>query len=230
MQQGLFDLTIEDFRPRDEVAHLKKIGFDSTGTQYAVKRIEDGNWIPLSEWIGYSLSRKVGIATPDFAIGYDDTQTPVFCSKWEKGKIFYKDDTDMDILAEITTRLQFMMNVITLDEFIENPDRHLGNFIFTEQSPTLLSYDFSLLQLTRTACGAHIDRSKKDQTQQTKRLIEGQALRVKTKLDNQETKAKIKALTKGDLEAVLTACPNIWMQQAGIDCIIDYLLTKQEAL
>lgn len=230
MQQGLFDLEILDYQPTDASAHLKKIGFDSAGNQYAIKRIDDGNWIPLSEWIGYSLSQKVGIATPVFAIGYDDKRSPVFCSRWEDGKIFVKGDSRIDVLAELSTRLQAILNIVVLDEFIENLDRHSGNLIFKETMPSVLSFDFSLVQLTKSACNADIDLSRRDNTNALKRLILQLAKQQRVRLDTLETRAKIKSIPHQAIEKILVEAPEYWLQQAGIDCIIEYLSDKQKRL
>lgn len=230
MQQSIFDLRIEDYEPTQPTAHLKKVGYDNAGNQYAVKRVEDGNWIPLTEWVGYSLCRILGIATPDFTIGHDENNQPVFCSKWENGKVFTRDEDQMDALAEIKPRLQAIANIIALDEFIENPDRHAGNLIFRDNTPNLLAFDFALSQFTKSACNAKIDQSKTDQTQALKTLIAWLSRSSRMRIDATEITNKIKKLQTSDLDKILTSAPFYWMQQAGLDCIIAYLSDKQKRL
>lgn len=230
MQQSLFKVTLADYEPDEPTAHLKKIAFDATGVKYAIRRVEDGNWIPLSEWIGYNLSRLCEIATPDFLIAYDHNDTPVFASKWSDGKVFNKTDSKAELIVEITSRLQAILNILVLDKFIENPDRHFGNLIFSSGTPNLLSFDFSLLQLTRLACDADIDRPSKQTTQQSYIAVKTLANNNNITLSEDEIIIKIKGITRENINEILTSAPDYWMQQAGIDCIIDFLIKEQKKL
>lgn len=42
------------------------VGYGTDGHLYSLKRLEDGPLIPATEWVCHSLSRAVGIPTPDF--------------------------------------------------------------------------------------------------------------------------------------------------------------------
>ena len=232
MQQPLFKMQLVDFEPDEPTAQLKKIGYDQAKNKYAVKRIEDGNWIPLTEWLGYSLCQKLGIATPDYIIGYDESNTPVFCSKWVDGKIFTKQDGQsekgqQDILLEVLERYQEIFDIIQLDDIIDNPDRHAGNLIFLPNIPNVLAFDFSLAQITKHACNAVIDRAYKNHTDTMRKIILYYSSTDKLPLNKDKITNKFNKLTYDDFNEILTSIPEIWLQQAGIDCIIDYLQSKQ---
>ena len=84
MQSSLIPIKIIQQTPANlGSADLKFIGLADDSHQYALKRLADHHLLPITEWVGYHLSRVVGLATPDFAPVWLDDRTPAFGSRLE---------------------------------------------------------------------------------------------------------------------------------------------------
>lgn len=61
---------------------LKRVAQCDDGHSYAMKRVQDGELVPLAEWVGHHLCGRCSILTPDFAVLNDpDGQPPSFGSR-----------------------------------------------------------------------------------------------------------------------------------------------------
>lgn len=222
MQHEIFPVQLSDYEPDEPSAHLSKIGYDNIGRKYAVKRLEDGNWIPISEWIGYNLSRKLDIATPEFRVVYEN-DTPHFGSVWEVGKVFTKKTlTTAELIEKLSGIYQQSFDIVLLDEIIDNPDRHFGNFIFREVTPFVMSFDFSCLQLLHSACGIHQGLCK-NMTSNTKKFLRVLAIREKESVSDVSFSKKIIKVTDKDIEKILSSAPSEWLDSSCYSCIISFI-------
>lgn len=150
-QKTLFPLDITDIYKNDQGSQdLTMIATAINGKDYAVKTLEDGNgFIPASELFCYELAREINIATPDYQLIKLRDSSLGFGSAWEGGAHVIKLDNEVwDILkGKVVVRglKTFLSRVYALDIFINNIDRHFGNYIFRTgyKSVIALSYDFS---------------------------------------------------------------------------------------
>ena len=124
---------------------MKLVGYCAGNFKYAVKRERDGKLLPLAEWIGHSISRACGIATPDFLIVECMDGELAFGSLWEPASIQIK-VWDSQAQQLVKNHADTISEILGLDYFLPNPDRHMGNFIFAPRAgiETCLSFDFSL--------------------------------------------------------------------------------------
>lgn len=126
---------------------LKKLARGDDGFDYAIKRLIDGPFIPISEWVGYHLWQECGLLVPEFAaLHYADGQPPAFGSRIQLTATQIKKDPDkLTIAGFFRPHTQVLSLTYPLDAFFPNRDRHGRNFMerptLTNQS--LLSIDYS---------------------------------------------------------------------------------------
>jgi hypothetical protein len=228
MQTSLFPIDIEDAEPEEIGAHLRKVGHDAQGRRFFVKRLEDGNWLPLTEWLCHSIARLCNIATPDFLIAADtlNHNQPVFASVFQDGELFKTKQISMaQIIDKINGRIDELVDVLYLDLVLQNKDRNFRNFIFSNKRPYLYAFDYGCSQILKSACGAQIDDCK-DKTSQTIALVLLQAKNSNHIISTNKISLSIQNISTDKIEKIIDELPTILMQQAGVDCIIEWWKSK----
>lgn len=160
MQTSLVPIRIIQQAPSNlQTADLKTIGLGDDGFEYALKRLEDHPLLPISEWMGYQLSRAVGLFTPDFAPVWIDDDTPAFGSRWEQTAQMGVPPHPIEVAKYFGGSMRMLTEaVFGVDAFLPNEDRHARNFMWriTSTSTVPLAFDFSRAWLvTGLPFGAH---------------------------------------------------------------------------
>lgn len=130
-------------------ADLKTIVKAVNKKDYAVKEITDGNGlVPATELFCYELSKAIDIPTPNYQIIEMPDNSLAFGSEWEGGVVKIDQNVIMNILLgrlPIPDFKVFVSELYALDIFVNNVDRHFGNYIFRESYSGILSlaFDFS---------------------------------------------------------------------------------------
>lgn len=150
-QRLLFPIEITDvYRNEIGTADCQTIGTATNGKDYAIKTVSEGNGhIPSSELFCYELARELQIATPEYNVIKMRDESLAFGSMWEGGAL---DITNQQVLLGILQKTipvrglkNFFSKVYALDIFINNIDRHFGNYLFRGgyNSTIALAYDYS---------------------------------------------------------------------------------------
>jgi hypothetical protein len=147
MQSSLIPIKIIQQTPANlGSADLKFIGLADDSHQYALKRLADHHLLPITEWVGYHLSRVVGLATPDFAPVWLDDRTPAFGSRLELVQQLGLPPSPIQIAKYFGPDLRTATEpIFAIDAFLPNDDRHARNFLWRETATGLvpLAFDFS---------------------------------------------------------------------------------------
>jgi hypothetical protein len=149
-QRTLFPIDIAITYPNDQQsADLSIIAAGTDGRHYAVKTTNDGKgFVPATELFCYELARELNIATPEYQIVRLKDSSLAFGSVWEGGAHITKELIQMWAILTgkkpVMNLKGFLSRVYALDLFINNIDRHFGNFIFRDSYKTNigLAYDF----------------------------------------------------------------------------------------
>ncbi|ELY1990395.1 hypothetical protein SL034_005545 [Vibrio harveyi] len=151
-QQVLFPIEIvETYPSKQNSADLSLIGKGRDGKHYAIKTTKDNNgFVPASEFFCHHLARLVSIPTPAFENVKLSCGSMAFGSVWEGGV------TTIDAVPKILDILTgktvvedldtFLSKVYAFDLFVNNEDRHFGNYIFRDSfnnTKIALAFDFS---------------------------------------------------------------------------------------
>lgn len=150
-QPSLFPIDAKDIYRNDQgSADLKMIATAVNNKDYAVKTTDDGNgFVPLTELFSYELARELSIATPNYALIKLRDQSIGFGSEWEGGALILKESSKVLEVLHGATQVRglkaFLSRVFALDLFLNNIDRHFGNYIFRDSYSGViaLAYDFS---------------------------------------------------------------------------------------
>lgn len=148
MQSSLLDIQVQfEIDSSYDGKDLKKIARGDDGFDYAIKRLVDGPFIPISEWVGYHLWQECGLLVPEFAVlHYADGQPPAFGSRMQLAATqLKKDHNKLTIAGFFRPHVQALSLTYPLDAFLPNKDRHGRNFMErpTLTDPNLLSIDYS---------------------------------------------------------------------------------------
>lgn len=152
LQRRLFPIEILQVYPNNQgSADLSMIVNARDGKDYAVKRTIDGRGkIPASELVCYELAYRALIPTPSYELIKLKGSELGFGSLWEGGvKKLTHDQEVLDILFKRTpvNGLQrFLSRVYAFDLFVNNEDRHWGNYIWRDSfggNLIALAFDFS---------------------------------------------------------------------------------------
>lgn len=152
IQKRLFPIEIETTFPSNQgSADLGVIGSGRDGRDYAIKTVKDGRGhVPASEAFAYELARRLLIPTPQYEFVILPGGELAFGSVWEGGvKRLVEQTQIMDILKgklPINGLRRFLSRVYVFDVFINNVDRHFGNYLWRDsfnQNLIGLAFDFS---------------------------------------------------------------------------------------
>ncbi len=149
-QKQLFPIDIVVTYPNDQgSADLALIGEGSDGRHYAIKTTNDGKgYIPITELFCYELARIIGIPTPEFQIVKLRNGELAFGSVWEGGSAITKTLPQVLKILKgeilVSNLKSLISKVYAFDLFVNNIDRHFGNFLFRDsyKKNIGLAYDF----------------------------------------------------------------------------------------
>lgn len=219
-QRRLFPVEIVHEYPNNQgSADLGLIVSARDGRDYAVKQTTDGRGkIPASEYLCYELAYRVLIPTPHYEFIKLSNGDLGFGSLWEGGvrKLSHNQEV-MDILRGrilIKDLPRFLSRVYAFDLFVNNVDRHWGNYIWRtsfDGSLIALAFDFSRACFETGHLGYEafsIDCN----TQHAFRLIgvTGNYIRQEA-IDCLDDIAKINS---GDISEILDGMPKKWLSKS----------------
>lgn len=131
-------------------ADLQSIVTGTNNKDYAVKLLSDGNgYVPATELFCYELAAILNIPTPSYDLITMRDGSLAFGSLWEGGVHKIEDINQVvDILSgkkPVRDLNLFLSRVYAFDLFINNLDRHFGNYLFRESYNSLigLAFDYS---------------------------------------------------------------------------------------
>jgi hypothetical protein len=235
-QKELFPIEIIEFYPNDlGSADLKLIGHGRNGKDYAIKKVTDGDgMIPASEIFCYELARQLNIPTPDFDIVKLQNDELAFGSVWEGGVHQISNFNAVASLLgdgvidgiKVKSLDKFFSKVYAFDLFINNVDRHWGNFIFRKsfQSVIALAFDYSRAWYEIQYNGLQA----LDKNCNTQKIINN--VKDFDKFDTkqaEETLIEISKIEPSTIEKILSEMPNEWMTKLQIDTIITWWSSQE---
>ncbi|NMZ68852.1 hypothetical protein SAMN05216370_0883 [Pseudomonas peli] len=226
-QKRLFPVDILTEYPNNQgSADLQLIINGRDGRDYAVKKPSDGNGkIPASEFFCYELAYRVTIPTPNWAyINLTDGDLG-FGSAWEGGVKSFSPALVLQILhnkIKVSNLKVFLSRLYAFDLFVNNVDRHWGNYIWREgydQNLIALAFDFSRACFEVGHTGYDALRPGCN-TQESFKLINltlnydrSEALRC---LDI------IASITASEIEDMISEIPTTWMTDKDKTSYIDW--------
>lgn len=224
MQTTLFNVKLAKLEPVSGTADLKAIGYTSTLEKYAVKREQDGEMLPIAEWIGHSLCRLCDIPTPFFTIvECPNSEELAFGSRWEENSSQITNEmTGIDQLSTLANHSNQISEIHSIDLFSANEDRHAGNFLFVTRANTdiCLAMDFSQAAMRiQKPFGRHPIPSDCH----TMTLISTLATRgIFHKAGYDLAHQKLCKINDSDFESVLNSAPNQWYENIGKMEVMDW--------
>lgn len=211
MSQPLFRVKMNHEEPTGGTRDLRLVGHCSSGVKYAIKRESDGRLLPLAEWVGHKLSELCGIQTPAYEVVECLDGEVAFGSRWEN-EVQQLISYDATAKALLSDHAADVSRIFGLDFFLPNPDRHLGNFLFskTAMPKRCLSFDFSLSSVRNgLPFGANVMGPSTKTSAILKRLLIDD-LNVFDKHRYNEALAKVKAVDQEKMRQVLDSAPPEW--------------------
>jgi hypothetical protein len=145
-QRTFFPIPIEHEEPYSDSKDLKLIGYTKDRIRYAIKRVQDGELLPISEWIGHRLCELCGISVPEYHIVACVDGQLAFGSRWEDAAEQIDGGTGpVRALELLASHAADISAIFAIDQFFPNPDRHAGNYLFVRraETPMCLAMDFS---------------------------------------------------------------------------------------
>ena len=147
MQGRLYPLHIVRTEPAPfQTATSRLVGKGDDGQAYVLKRTQDGEHVPISEYICTTMARAIGMAAPECHIAtMPDRKELCFASREEGGTedgiAFLHVASNQPQLAHFADEL---IRWYAFDLFVRNFDRHMGNFLFRKSmlGVTMLGMDF----------------------------------------------------------------------------------------
>lgn len=226
-QRVLFPIEIVETYPNDQnSADLTLIGKGRDGKHYAIKTIDDLNgFVPASEYFCYQLARLVLIPTPSFEPLQLQCGSIAFGSAWEGGVKSIKSLSDlMNILTgnEVEDLEKFFGKVYAFDLFVNNDDRHFGNYIFRDSfkgKKIGLAFDFSRAWMVLGPFGFEC-MDVNSNTMQCHEFI-----RKVNRYDKQsalDLLDYIKSIPVSDIDNILMSMHESWMTQVDKTAVIQW--------
>jgi hypothetical protein len=135
-------------------ADCKSIGVGDDGMVYILKRVKDGQHVPVSEFICTQLAAAIGLPVPvcTIAVLPGDARELCFASREEAGVINLQSALQMLLhQKQLAVYVDRLMQWYAFDVFTHNVDRHMGNFLFRHSmaGAVMLGMDFSRALLTQ---------------------------------------------------------------------------------
>jgi hypothetical protein len=168
MTQGnLFPVKIRACDPANlGSADAALTGMGDDGHDYVIKTVEKTPGAPAAEWFCQSLCELCGIAVPKFSVVKIDGYKSAFGSRYDDAARTNQMLASQILSGTIKANIlaERLSAIYAFDLFVNNDDRHIGNYLFTKgikDNYSVLAYDFSrawthhrwpLPQLPMTTC------------------------------------------------------------------------------
>jgi hypothetical protein len=212
-------------------ADLKNIVEARDGRHYAVKTINDGNGkVPASELFCYELAYRVIIPTPPYSLIKMPSGDLAFGSLWEGGVVngnpninfFGFIDGVLKGTVKITNLKAFLSRLYAFDLFVNNLDRHWGNYLWRSSygdSMIALAFDFS------RACFevGHAGFEALQSNMNTQIVFE--MINLNNHYDRAEAAAcleRIRTIPTEEIASILDGLPQNWMSKKDKNGYIDW--------
>jgi len=147
-QIGIFPIKIVREQRFSGTTTLRLTGFALNGEQYAIKTIDDGALLPITEWFCYHLCSTVRIPTPGWDVIERPNGTLAFGSRIDQDTslLGYLSPNPVFIYSILRSLASPLSRMLSLDYFLPNIDRHINN-ILVRQLPSnhmvALAFDWS---------------------------------------------------------------------------------------
>ena len=232
MQLSIFPIKITDTLPANtHSAVLKLVGISDAGVKYAIKTLDDGDWIPITEWFCYWMCRAVGIATPAFDILQMSDGSKALGSKWEPPSTFICDVT-RDDQSELMNKLLKVYSgsfssMLALDFFLPNPDRTFFNMMFKYENNAYipLAFDWDKVHSVKNTF-ALTALNKETATYQCLKNIERFSQRLKKTLLSNTHKdsvfSSISQISAQQIQAIFDSAPPEWKANINVADIVNW--------
>jgi len=216
-QKDLFPLeAVQIHQSTQGSADLKVIVTATNNKDYAVKTVDDGNgYVPATELFCYELAKLIDVPTPSFDLITMRDGSLAFGSVWEGG---VHNISNMNrlldvLLGKIKVRdlNQFLSRVYAFDLFINNIDRHFGNYLFRQSYNSLIGLAFDYSRAWYEVDAYQYD-SLEDKSSNTQRC--NVFIREHKKYDRNtatQTLKRISEIEKNKIELVLRSIPDEWL-------------------
>jgi hypothetical protein len=186
--------------------------------------------LPLAEWVGHKLSELCEIPTPAYDIVECLSGEIAFGSRWIDSttqiKVF--DSVAHDL---VSTHAAAISKIFGLDFFLPNPDRHLGNFLFAQQSdpPACLSFDFSLSCVRN---GLPFGSHPMGPATKTNVILREFLIKKVGKFDKHrynEALIAVKDVSNSQMSSILNSAPVQWFTKVSKQEILDWWESSKSA-
>lgn len=213
-QRSLYPVQITQTYTNDSGScDMTMIGVGADNIDYAIKLTTDGNGrVPASEMFCYELAQCFDIATPGYTIVRLRDGSLAFGSVYESVQQIKDISKRTDILSgkiKVRNLKAFLSKVYAFDLFVNNIDRHFGNYLFREttRATIALAFDFSRAWYEIDAYGyqatKHLTKTK------LAHAIIGHYKQYDKKVAGQ-TLDDILTLPKDMVEAIFKVIPDSW--------------------
>lgn len=229
MGKPLFPVKMNHEEPTNGTRDLKLVGHCHAGVRYAIKRESDGPLLPLAEWVGHKLSEICGIATPEYDIVECLNGEIAFGSRWEHKTQQLITGYDAVAKTMLSEHAVDISRIFGLDFFLPNPDRHLGNFLFSLDGlpKRCLSFDFSL---SSVRSGLPFGTNLMGPSTKTNLIMKRFLIDDLKKFDKHrynESLAKVKEVDQERMRGVLDSAPEEWYTAVSKSEILDWWHTSK---
>lgn len=197
-------------------ANLRCIVTADNSKDYAIKEVRNSTkgYIPASELFCYELARAIKINVPDYQIIEMADGSYAFGSEWDGNAEYLDEISDFFRIISgkgaIKNSSEFFSKVYALDIFVNNYDRHRGNFFVrkTYSGKIGVAYDFDK---SWYESGYSDFEAIKDgtNTQESKWHISDRKMLKKTIV--KDTLDSLGKLSVNDISSILKMMPPEWM-------------------
>lgn len=218
-QRTFLPIPIEHEEPYSDSKDLKLIGYTKDRIRYAIKRVQDGELLPISEWIGHRLCELCGIPVPEYHVVECIDGQLAFGSRWEDTAEQISPAGPMRAMELLADHASDISAIFAVDQFFSNPDRHVGNYLFVRraQTPMCLAMDFSR---AGPADQIPMGMLPLDPVCSTLVVIEQIIRRRLKKFDSasfSQAKARLAAIKPGEFYAIVDDAPDEWFDMITRD-------------
>ena len=224
-QTSMFPVKLTHEEATSGTKDLQLIGYSQSLVRYAVKRESDGPMLPLAEWIGHHLSALCGIPTPEFEIVECLNGELAFGSRWEETATSLTLGTpEATSLLYLETHSVAISEILGLDGFLPNPDRHPGNFLFVNRAgqPICLSMDFSLSNVRDGIPFGTFPLGTGSATTYLLRNVLRDYLGTFDQAAYQKPLATVRSISASRISNILDGAPDEWFSKISKQEIIDW--------
>lgn len=228
-QQNLFPVEIIEVYPNDQgSADMQYIGHGRDGRDYAIKTTDEGNgYVATSEMFCYELARLVFIPVPEYTLVMLNDHL-AFGSVWQGAATNISQDNEvLELVSDASLPLEIfetISKIYGLDLFINNIDRHFGNYLFTtgyNNRKIALAFDFGRSWLEVDYKGLEVlEPSAKNKTYTCQKFLK-RAGKLNTVIAI-DTIDKLSALDSSMVEDILRQIPHNWLPKGFYDEFIKW--------